>query len=71
MKDFVIVIFSPKNIVHHKNIILNILSNILLYIRFHDKHDAEDAMEALNGRAYDGRDLKISMDAGRPHQPRY
>jgi len=40
------------------------------FVRYHDKHDAEDAMDALNGRTYDGRDLKISMDAGRPHQPR-
>ena len=26
----------------------------------------QDAMEELNGRSYDGRDLRISMDAGRP-----
>ena len=36
--------------------------------RFHDKRDAEDALDALNGRQYDGRELKISMDAGRPQR---
>ena len=34
--------------------------------RFYDKRDAEDAMDALNGRQYDGRDLRITVDAGRP-----
>ena len=26
----------------------------------------QDAMDALNGRTYDGRDLRITIDAGRP-----
>ena len=26
----------------------------------------QDAMDALNGRSYDGRDLRITVDAGRP-----
>ena len=34
--------------------------------RYYSKRDAEDAMDALDGRQYDGRDLKISIDAGRP-----
>ena len=35
--------------------------------RFHDKRDAEDAMDALDGRMYDGRDLRIQMAKyGRP-----
>ena len=34
--------------------------------RYHDKRDAEDAVDALNGRQYDGRELRISIDAGRP-----
>ena len=34
--------------------------------RFFDRRDAEDAMDALNGRTYDGRDLRITVDAGRP-----
>ena len=34
--------------------------------RYFDKRDAEDAMEALNGRQYDGRDLRITIDPGRP-----
>jgi arginine/serine-rich splicing factor 2 len=40
------------------------------FVRFHDKRDAEDAADALNGRTYDGRDLKISIDPGRPNNPR-
>merc|ERR1719320_947797 len=38
------------------------------FVRFHDKHDAEDAMDELNGRSYDGRDLRIRMDEGRPRR---
>jgi len=36
------------------------------FVRFFDKRDAEDAQDSLNGRTYDGRDLKISLDPGRP-----
>jgi len=36
------------------------------FVRFYDKRDAEDAVDALNGRQYDGRELRISVDAGRP-----
>jgi len=36
------------------------------FVRYYDKRDAEDALDALNGRTYDGRDLRISMDGGRP-----
>jgi len=36
------------------------------FVRYYDKRDAEDAMESLNGRTYDGRDLRISVDEGRP-----
>jgi len=36
------------------------------FVRYYDKRDAEDAMDALNGRTYDGRDLRITVDAGRP-----
>jgi len=38
------------------------------FVRFFDKRDAEDASDALNGRTYDGRDLKISVDPGRPNR---
>ena len=44
----------------------NVLADLLACNRFYDKRDAEDAMDALNGRQYDGRDLRITMDAGRP-----
>ena len=30
----------------------------MYYTRYYDKRDAEDAMDALNGRTYDGRDLR-------------
>ena len=36
--------------------------------RFYDKRDAEDAMDSLDGRQYDGRELKVSLDAGRPQR---
>merc|ERR1719336_894896 len=36
------------------------------FVRYYDKRDAEDAMDELNGRAYDGRDLRIRLDEGRP-----
>jgi len=36
------------------------------FVRYYDKRDAEDAVDALNGRQYDGRELRISIDAGRP-----
>ena len=34
--------------------------------RYYDKRDAEDAVDSLNGRTYDGRDLRITLDPGRP-----
>jgi len=36
------------------------------FVRYFDKRDAEDALDSLNGRQYDGRELKISLDPGRP-----
>jgi len=36
------------------------------FVRYFDKRDAEDAMDSLNGRTYDGRDLRITVDPGRP-----
>ena len=30
-------------------------------MRFYDRRDAEDAMDSLDGRQYDGRDLRIQM----------
>ena len=42
------------------------------FVRFYDKRDAEDAMDALDGRMYDGRDLRIQMAKyGRPDINRY
>ena len=41
------------------------------FVRYHDKRDAEDALDALNGRTFDGRDMRISIDEGRPGGPRY
>ena len=42
------------------------INHLVLLGRYHDKRDAEDAVDALNGRQYDGRELRISIDAGRP-----
>eukprot|EP00088_Acartia_fossae_P001022 TRINITY_DN10385_c0_g1_i1.p1 TRINITY_DN10385_c0_g1~~TRINITY_DN10385_c0_g1_i1.p1 ORF type:complete len:194 (-),score=16.16 TRINITY_DN10385_c0_g1_i1:536-1117(-) len=41
------------------------------FVRYYDKRDAEDAMDSLNGRTYDGRDLRISLDPGRPARDDY
>jgi len=40
------------------------------FVRYQDKRDAEDALDALNGRTFDGRDMRISIDEGRPGGPR-
>ena len=31
-------------------------------------HFVQDALDELNGRSYDGRDLRIRMDEGRPRR---
>merc|ERR1719513_306370 len=36
------------------------------FVRFVHKRDAEDAMDDLNGRQFDGRELRVSIDEGRP-----
>lgn len=39
-------------------------------IRFYDKRDAEDALEAMDGRMLDGRELRVQMARyGRPTSP--
>jgi len=41
------------------------------FVRFVDKRDAEDAMDALDGRLYDGRELRVQMAKyGRPDNDR-
>lgn len=38
--------------------------------RFYDKRDAEDALEAMDGRMLDGRELRVQMARyGRPSSP--
>lgn len=40
--------------------------------RFYDKRDAEDALDAMDGRVLDGRELRVQMARyGRPNSPRY
>lgn len=40
------------------------------FVRFYDKRDAEDAMDALDGTMLDGRELRVSMAKyGRPADP--
>ena len=37
------------------------------FVRFHDKRDAEDAMDATDGAVLDGRELRVQMARyGRP-----
>lgn len=44
--------------------------NCLLVRRFYDKRDAEDALEAMDGRMLDGRELRVQMARyGRPTSP--
>jgi len=39
-------------------------------IRFYDKRDAEDALDAMDGRLLDGRELRVQMARyGRPSSP--
>lgn len=38
--------------------------------RFYDKRDAEDALDAMDGRLLDGRELRVQMARyGRPTSP--
>lgn len=38
--------------------------------RFYDKRDAEDALDAMDGRMLDGRELRVQMARyGRPTSP--
>lgn len=40
------------------------------FVRFFDKRDAEDALEAMDGRMLDGRELRVQMARyGRPNSP--
>lgn len=42
------------------------------FVRFYDKKDAEDALDAMDGRVLDGRELRVQMARyGRPASPRY
>merc|ERR1719337_561234 len=38
------------------------------FVRYYDRRDAEDAVDELNGRQYDGRELRIKIDEGRPNR---
>nr|CAI5841369.1 unnamed protein product [Callosobruchus analis] len=41
------------------------------FVRFYDKRDAEDALDAMDGRILDGRELRVQMARyGRPTSPR-
>lgn len=36
-------------------------------LRFFERHDAEDAIDSMDGRSYDGRELRVAMAKyGRP-----
>lgn len=65
------------------NIVLRLVSNTQVYMyyvkitlveqiccRFYDKRDAEDALDAMDGRMLDGRELRVQMARyGRPSSP--
>merc|ERR1712133_304317 len=40
------------------------------FARYYDRRDAQDALDELNGRTYDGRELRIKIDEGRPNRGR-
>lgn len=49
---------------------LRFISILILFFRFYDKRDAEDALEAMDGRILDGRELRVQMARyGRPTSP--
>nr|CAB3265880.1 serine/arginine-rich splicing factor 2-like [Phallusia mammillata] len=40
------------------------------FVRFYDKRDAEDAMDCMDGKMLDGRELRVAMARyGRPNEP--
>ncbi|KAK4876659.1 hypothetical protein RN001_009165 [Aquatica leii] len=42
------------------------------FVRFYDKRDAEDALDAMDGRMLDGRELRVQMARyGRPTSPHH
>lgn len=54
-----------RNVFEWLNYFLNDFS-----CRFYDKRDAEDALEAMDGRMLDGRELRVQMARyGRPTSP--
>lgn len=43
---------------------------LLMYFRFYDRRDAEEALDSLDGRMLDGRELRVQMARyGRPSSP--
>ena len=64
---FLLNLLSFGNLFSKKKINISKKNNLLFFRR-----DAEDAMDALDGRMYDGRDLRIQMAKyGRPEQNRH
>ena len=56
--------FSVADIIFmsvYKNLIFNLYVLYVIHSRFYDKRDAEDAMESLDGRVLDGRELRVQM----------
>lgn len=48
----------------------NVFTIFNYYLRFYDKRDAEDALDAMDGRLLDGRELRVQMARyGRPTSP--
>lgn len=51
--------------------VISLMRNFFCFIfRFYDKRDAEDALDAMDGRILDGRELRVQMARyGRPSSP--
>lgn len=63
-----LVILKEKILKMFKKQITNALN--ISFDRFYDKRDAEDALDAMDGRLLDGRELRVQMARyGRPTSP--
>lgn len=56
-------VYIPRDRVHQE-------SRGFAFVRFYEKRDAEDAMDALDKSFYDGREIRVQMAKyGRPVDP--
>ena len=56
-------VYIPRDRINHE-------SRGFAFVRFYEKRDAEDAMDALDNSFYDGREIRVQMAKyGRPVDP--